>query len=470
MATTSASTAIDPTSAAKAWTDKYTADQQTRLTAQANQAKATANGLSTLKTAISAYQSSLTTLSAKSSLLAQGATFSDSTVGSATASASAVAGSYSFFVEQLASANQISISGLGGASTPLGGTLNIDLQNGSAFTVDLHAADKDGSGGLTAKEIAAAINAEPHNSSMVTASIITIAGEERLVLSSGSSGEGGKISVSSSGLDPVADATLVAAFSAAPAQLVAAQDAVVWLGAKPADPLDISNRIKQGSNTFTGVAGVSVNFTKAQASGAAPVTLTVALDNAATTANAQSFVDAYNKLKAVLDDLGDPGDPQKGVAASVFAQDSGLRALRDQMVRTLRDSGAGSLAVYGIKATRAGLLELDSARLGKALAANPTGLDTLLGSTKAGAASGIAATLDKYLSVWSNGATGQLVQRQASVTKLQSSLETRQAKFETDYVTMYNRYKAQFTQLQQLQTQMAQNTDMFDALFGSSKN
>ena len=34
---------------------------------------------------------------------------------------------------------------------------------------------------------------------------------------------------------------------------------------------------------------------------------------------------------------------------------------------------------------------------------------------------------------------------------------------------MYNRYKAQFTQLQALQARMAQTTDMFDALFSSDK-
>ena len=55
------------------------------------------------------------------------------------------------------------------------------------------------------------------------------------------------------------------------------------------------------------------------------------------------------------------------------------------------------------------------------------------------------------------------------MAKLQKSLGERQTKFEADYTAMYNRYKAQFTQLQSLQARMAQTTDMFDALFSSDK-
>jgi flagellar hook-associated protein 2 len=34
-----------------------------------------------------------------------------------------------------------------------------------------------------------------------------------------------------------------------------------------------------------------------------------------------SFVDAYNKLKTLIDGLASPGDPTKGVAAGIFAND-----------------------------------------------------------------------------------------------------------------------------------------------------
>ncbi|MET3131976.1 flagellar hook-associated protein 2 [Oxalobacteraceae bacterium GrIS 1.11] len=461
MASTSASTAIDPVSAAKAYTDKYTVDQQALITAQTKAAQDTATGLSTLQTAISTYQASLSTLTGAKTLLTQGVTFSAPGIASATAGPSAVAGSYAFFVESVATNNQVSYGGL--SDTPAAGSGSLTLSvGGASFSVDLSAADKDNNGTLTPKEIAAAINAEPHNNSMVTASIITIGGVAQLVLSSNTSGVAGALTLDASA---VSNAPLQAALTnpANIKQTVAAQDAVVWLGAQ-----GTGTRIQQGSNTFSNVDGVNITFTRAQAVGEQAVTATVGLDSAATTANAQSFVDSYNKLKTVLDTLTDPGDPQNGVAAGIFSQDSGVRVLRDQMVRTLRETSVGALSTFGITAQRNGTLGLDSARLATALAAKPNGLDLAIGSTAAGSPSAIASKLNTYLNTWSNTGDGQIATRQASVTQLQSSLTARQTKFEADYTATYNRYLAQFTQLQNLQQQMAQNSSMFDALFGTS--
>ena len=146
-----------------------------------------------------------------------------------------------------------------------------------------------------------------------------------------------------------------------------------------------------------------------------------------------------------------------------------MRVLRDQLVRTLRETATGALATFGITAQRNGTLALDTTKLAAAVKANPTGLDKAIGNNSGGAPSGIAGKLDKFVEIWT-ASNGQLAQRETSVTKLQKTLTERQAKFETDYTTMYNRYKAQFTQLQALQARMAQTTDMFDALFGSDKS
>jgi flagellar hook-associated protein 2 len=389
--------------------------------------------------------------------MAQAGTFSNTAVATATAKPTAAAGTYSFFVESLATKNQVSYGGLSDAPTPTG-ALALSLADGSNFTVDLAAADKDTNGTLTAKEIAAAINAEPTNLSKVTASIITIGGVAQLVLTSNVSGTSGKITLDASALSNGALKTALTD-PLNIKQVVAEQNAVVYLGGAG------GTRIEQSSNTFTNIDDVSFTITKAQAPGDAAVTLTVGLDSTATTANVQAFVDSYNKLKAVLDDLTRPGDPQKGVAAGPFAEDSGMRSLRDQMIRTLRENSAGAMSTYGISATREGKLALDATRLGKMLAINPGGLDTAIGSTSLGAPSGVTSKLDKYLKVWSNGATGQLAQRQAANDKQQLALVRKQADFEKDYVTMFNHYKLQFGKLNQLQDQMARNNDMFEALF-----
>ena len=466
--TTTASNTYDPTASAQALTDKYTANLQARITEQTKAATATSAGLTSMKMALTTFSSSLLALTGSKTIAAQSATFNNATFGSATASATAAAGTYSLFVEKVATSNQISLGAIGGSAVPASGdgNLKIKLANNSDFTVDLSKANTDADPTLSAKEIAAAINAEPKNNSRVTASVITIGGIAQLVLTTNVSGEEGALSLDTSAM---ADGDLKTSLAATPKQLVQAQDAVVWVGGKPADPNDTSNRVKQSSNTFSNIDGVKMTFTKAQASGDAPITLTVALDSSATATNAQSFVTAYNKLKTVLDGLTDPGDPASGKAAGTFATDSGVRVLRDQMVRALRETATGALATFGITAQRNGSLALDTVKLDAAVKANPTGLDKAIGNNSGGAPSGIAGKLDKFVETWTS-TNGQLAQRETSVAKLQKTLDERQAKFETDYTTMYNRYKAQFTKLQDLQARMSQTTGIFDALFGNDKS
>ena len=81
------------------------------------------------------------------------------------------------------------------------GTLKIKLANNTDFTVDLSKANADGdSTTLSAKDIAAAINAEPKNNSRVTASVITIGGVAKLVLTSNVSGEEGALTLDAGAL------------------------------------------------------------------------------------------------------------------------------------------------------------------------------------------------------------------------------------------------------------------------------
>ena len=354
---TNASNTYDPTASAQALTDKYTADLQARITAQTKAATATSAGLTSMKMALTSFTSSLFSLTNGKTMLAQSATFSNTSVGSATATTTAAAGTYSLFVEKVATSNQISLGGIGGSAVPASGdgTLKIKLANNTDFTVDLSQANTDIDPTLSAKEIAAAINAEPKNNSRVTASVITIGGIAQLVLTSNVSGEEGALSIDASAM---ADGDLKNSLAATPKQLVKAEDAIIWVGGKPADPSDTSNRVKQSSNTFSNIDGVKMTFTKAQADGDAPITLTVALDTSATTSNAQSFVDAYNKLKAVLDGLTDPGDPSSGKAAGTFSTDSGVRVLRDLRVRTLGETATVAMSSFGISAQRNGTLAL----------------------------------------------------------------------------------------------------------------
>ncbi|THC43830.1 flagellar filament capping protein FliD [Massilia sp. Mn16-1_5] len=442
----------DPTTTAQALAEAFTSGRQTILTRQTTQASATEKGLSTLGTALSTFQSALASLTGlNKTISANSAVFSDTGIASATATATAAAGTYSFFVEQVASAHKVSYGGMtdfaGGGSLTLGAGTNsfsIDLSTKATWTV---------------RDLAAAINGASTNTS-VSAAVVTTGSTSELVLTSKATGVANKITLSTTG----ADAGLTAKLGAAPTELAQALDAVVRVGSST------GTAITQPSNTFNVIDGVTMTVSKAQTAGSAPVTLTVASDASKTTANAQAFVDAYNKLKSAIDGLVSPGDPESGGAAGAFAGDSGVRALRDRLVNLLRNTGTTTLANFGITANRQGTLSLDSTRLTKALAADPTGLDTLIGSSAATAPSGIAGQLDSYLKLWTNSTNGQIGTRKDAVSKLQDELADRQTALDKQYDGAYARYLKQFTQLQSVQSNMSYNTSLFDALFSSSKD
>lgn len=443
----------DPVSTAAALAEKYVAGQQQTLTARTDRASATEKGLNTLRSALSSFQAALASLTgASKTMYAQSAVFSDTAVGSASARSTAAAGTYSFHVEKLATASQVSYSlnedsGASGSLVVKVGTASINVNATSANT--------DG-GALSPREIAAAINASSENSSLVTASVITTAaGKYELVLTAKNTGAGSEVSVQY-GAGP----TPAAPFDNRQI-LVAAQDAVIRIGSATGTP------ITQATNTFRGIDGVDVTFSKTTS---APVTLTVGADTSATNSNVQAFVDAYNKLKGAVDALVAPGDPSKGTSGGAFAGDSGVVALRNRLLSLVRPIGADSLAAYGITANRQGALAVDTTRLGKALAANPTGLDALIGSASATTPTGLAGKLDAYLKGWTSATNGQIKTRLEAVSKVQADTTRRQVVLDKQYDTAYQRYLMQFTQLQAIQSQMSNNSSMFDALFNSDKD
>jgi flagellar hook-associated protein 2 len=459
MATSSLPTYDPKTTATNLATNMF-ADRKDLLTNQSALADATASELTKLGSALSAFQSSLDSLSGKKSVLANTGTFS-SDVGTVTANASATPGTYSFYVDRLATAGQVSYAGISDTTTAASsGNLMVTLADGTNFGVTLSNADKNLDGKLSAKEIAAAINVAAGNDSRVTASTLTVNGQTSLVLTSAKTGAANDVSLDVSGVTDPALATALGAGNQK--RLTAAQDAVVYFGGDQTTGI----KIQQASNTFTAIDGVTMTFNKTTT---APVSLTVAKDSAGTAANVQSFVDAWNKLQTVLKTQTQNGNAADGdavVQPGIFASDTGLNALRSRMTTILRQvSGTQSLATYGVTLQRDGTLSLDSNRLDRALTANPSGLDDVFGSTATGAQTGVMGAMDKLLSQWTNSATGQISVRRDSNSKLQVSLAARKTKFDADYELTYNRYFAQFSQLQTLQAQMSQTGSLFDSLF-----
>ncbi|MGF6275537.1 flagellar hook-associated protein 2 [Massilia sp. UYP11] len=465
MATAITAPSYDPIPTANDLADKYIASRQSILNAQKAAANAAEKGLSDLGSALTSFQTSLAALTGlNKTVYAQSATFGDTTIGSATATATAAAGTYSFFVKQLAAASQVSYAGLGNA-TNVSGKLTIEMggASGTSFEVDLGATPRD----LTPRELATAINSAQGNAGKVMASVVNTGnGTSELVLTAKDTGLASKITVDASNLQGTLTAgTLADKFDAANLRtVVAASDAEIHVGAEGGTP------IIQASNIFTAIDGVKMTFTKAQASGDAAVSLTVAPDDKGTIANVQAFVDAFNKLKGTLTKLTAGNDPATAADDGAFARDSGVRALSDRLAALLRPGTGESLATYGIIATRSGTLEVNTDRLLAQLARNPNGLDAVIGSASISAPTGIAGELDKYVKTWSNGVDGQIKLRRDQNGIKQARMTDRQATLDMQHKSAYDRYLRQFTQLQAMQGVMNHNVSLFDALFGNSKD
>lgn len=446
----------DPVVSAKELTEKYMLNAVQRLKSQkAGNAIAQA-GLTRLQGALSSFQNALKGLSGVGGIVKQKASLSNQALGEATASANAQPGRYAFFVKQLASAHQVAFKGLSSYAAKDAGTLGIALATGESFRVDMSAANADASGNVSPAELARAINQAVDNKGKVSASIVTIEGEQRLVLTSGGTGEASAISLDTSG---ISDAALSAVLSGPPDELSVARDAIFKLGGESG--VDI----KQSSNTFTGIQGVSVTFKQSMVEGDAPLLLDIKLDQVGTTDAVQAFVDAYNKAMGVLAELTkvNPDDPSN---AGPFVGDAGVRNLQQRMNALLRATvGERRMLDYGISADRAGKLSLDTGKLNAALAKNPNGLDALFADPE----KGVVARMDAYLKTWTSSVDGQVKRRQESAELIEQSLKKKERSLEVQYRQVYGRYLTQFTRVAELQKRMEYTKQLLDDLLSGNK-
>jgi len=461
----------DPQTTATNLANAYVAPTKANLDARNAQATATVSALTTLGSALSAFQSSIQSLvTGTASVSAAAATSSNTAIATGTAGANAVAGTYSFYVEQLATAGQVSYNVNDSAATNAG-SLKVMLADGSNFQVDLANADSNMDGKLSAKEIAAAINVAATNNSRVTASTMTVNGQTKLVMTSTQTGADN--AVSSIDVSGLADAGLQSDLSTQKVESIA-KDAIVWMGDQ-----NTGTKVTQASNTFSTIDNVKFTVKQAQTPGATPVQLTVGPDNSTTAANVQAFVDAYNKLLGVFKTVtaaGDhtptsPTDSSPRSSDAALHGDSGVTALQAALGSALRAvTGGKSLISFGITAARDGSLSLDTARLQKTVAADPGKIDTLFGRAGLAADAGVLGKMNKLVTTWTNSATGLIGSRKTAATKVQDDVAKRQIALQTQFDNSYKRYLAQFSALQQLQSSMTSTSNMFTAMFSPNSS
>jgi len=424
------------------------ANQEANNASQTAAVTAQISALGTLKSALSTFQGALAALDTPGSFNALTASSSDQSAFTATADSSAVAGTYSVGISQLAQAQQlVSTAFTAGSNATIGtGTLTLSL-GGQSANVTIDSTDN------TLAGIVSAINSASGNPG-ITATLVQGSDGAHLVLASALTGAGNTIQVSASGGDGgLAQLAYSATASGIYTQASAPQDAIVNIAG-------IS--YQSASNTVTGaISGVTLNLATTTATSNA--TVTVANDTATAASNISNFVGAYNTLVQQFSSLGGY-DASSGTAGPMLGNAllSGLENQIGNVVHGLisdGSSGDNSLASIGVTTQSDGTLALSASALQNALSSNFSAVSQLFSSTN-----GIAAQLNTQLTsaLASSGPVNSysqtLVQQNSALTQQSANLTNEENALTA---SMTQQFSALNTLLSSLQTTSAYLTQAF---------
>jgi flagellar hook-associated protein 2 len=355
------------------------------------QAKLSAYG--SVKGALAGFQTALQGLTSANKFQSLTATPSDTTVFSASATSSAVAGTYSLEVTSLAQAQKLVAAGQASSTAAIGTgaatTVTFDFGTISGGSFNTGTGRYTGASYLSNGSGTKSITIDSSNNSLqgirdainsakigVTASIVNDGSGTpyRLALSSDNNGASNSIKISVSG-----DAAVSSLLSNDPA---ATQNMSETVTAQNANFKVNGVTVSKTSNTISDVIqGVTLNLSKVTTSAA---TLTVARDAATVNSSISSFVKAYNDLNTTL----------KGVSAydatnkrgAILQGDSTVRSLQAQLRSmltspvTATSSAVTTLSNIGVSFQKDGSLAIDQTKLDKVIASNFSDIASLFTS------------------------------------------------------------------------------------------
>lgn len=344
------------------------------------QAKLSAYG--SLNGALSAFQSSLSSLNNASTFQSLTATSSDSTIASASATSIATAGTYNINITKLAQSQILSSAGQASSTATIGaaatttltfqfGTITGTAVNGvypvapaTSFAQDANQATGTvtiDSSNNTLQGIRDAINLANIG---VSASIVGdgSATPYHLVLNSSKTGFTSSMKISASGDATVAallnyDPTATQAFT----EVTTAQNAELKING-----IDITST----SNSVTGaIQGVTLTTSKIGSA-----SISIASNPTAVQASVAAFVKAYNDLAGTMKSLTgyDAGTRKGGLLLGDAMAQSVQNQLRNTLSTAVNGLGGGltTLSQIGVSFQKDGSLTLDSSKLSTALASN----------------------------------------------------------------------------------------------------
>lgn len=383
------------------------------------------SALGKLKSSLSTFQDSLTTLATLDSFIKYTGTSSDTAVATASADSSAVAGSYAIELNtglghQLATANKLISTGFADADTTAVGNGNILIANGNgeSFTVSIT------SGTDTLNDIRDAINNDSNNFG-VSATVINVSDgmggtESKLVLTANDTGLDNSLTLT-------ADAGISALDSANLTEITPGQNAIFTVDGQ---------EVISASNSVTDViSGVTINL---KGEGTATIDLTVDQDGIVD--SVQAFIDAFNTLQDVFNET---TDYSGGNPAPLFS-DSTIKGLssniRDILLSSVTTTSGlfSSLAEIGITTDDEGKLTLDETDLKAALSADSQSVAEIFT-----ASNGIAEQFDLKLEPYTQFA-GLLDSKTESLNSRKDLIETARERLDYRLGKLEDRLRAQF--------------------------
>jgi len=451
---------LDTSAIVKALTDAEKTPKQNQIDRQTKANTASISAVGSLKSALATYKTALEKLGSTTTpqFVGYAATSADEKTVKATASSSAVAGTYAIKVENLATASKIASQRFGSSSTAIGeGTLEIS-QGTNTFNVEIGA-------GATLQSVRDSINTEL-NAKGITANIINDGQGSRLVLTSTTTGLGSDISVG--GDIPELEINGKAQMSGAGGGFITA------LAGDAKFSVDGMTLTSKSNKVDSAISGLTLDLV-------APGTetaVTVATNTDGLKKSVQTFVDAYNALVTTINNLSQTPKNADGTlgTAPALAGDSLARgmltALRNELV-TPGTGGSGQLQVLsqlGINTTSAGLLELDSTKFTAALDTQKLGgqIQSLF-SGDGGLVSRMTTAMEPYTQ-----AGGLLDDRSKILETTKKNLSTQQSNLDSRITlltaSLTKKYNTMDTLVGQLNAQRDNITSIFSAMAAQAKN
>ncbi|MVV51309.1 flagellar hook protein FliD [Pseudomonas sp. PB120] len=465
---------LDISSIVTALVNADSSAKQNQIKTQTTINTAKISGVGALKSALAAYQAAMDKLSSATSPSFSGfaATSSASTVLTATSDNTAVNGTYTIKVNNLATSSKVASANFsGGASSAIPtGTLKIS-QNGTDYSVAIPA-------GATLQTTRDAINTTL-SAQGISANIVTDSNGSRLVIGSTTTGKGSDMVVSGiAGLN--IDGTQVMGTipdPSNPGQTLPDPASSGTIGALATDAsLSIDGlAVTSKTNTVSSaVSGLSMTLVAAGTS-----TVTVATNTTGLQTSIQSFVDAYNTLVKTVNSLTQATADADGklTVSAPMTGDSLPRSLLADIRKELTTPGPGGqlsvLAQLGITTDqKAGTLNFDTTKFNTAMKDKSLGSQVQTLFTGTNSTNGLLARMKTAMSPYASTG-GILDQRSTSLSKQKTDLTTQQAaldlRVESMTKTLTAKYNAMDLLVGQMKATASNITSFFDTMNAQAK-